>query len=176
MDLNNLEGVSSWINNLTGGAGIEGLGDIGKLTGLLGAKGGGSGLGLGFGRRFPIILILILLVLFGNRGGASNCNYPQQYACYCYKRKHRKHHRRRCCCCGGYGQAGYGCGTSSGQGGFGGSSNIIFIIIILLLIRTRKGDCETSNTDTCDIFNFNADDVRGTEDQDVDFTVANEEE
>lgn len=170
MDLNNLEGVSSWINNLTGGAGIEGLGDIGKLTGLLGSRGGG----LGFGRRFPIILILLLLVLFGNRGGVSNCNYPQQYACCCYKRKHRKHHRRRCCCCDGQGQFGFG--GQFGQGGFGGSSNIIFIIIILLLIRTGRRDCEMPTTDTCDIFNFNADDVRGTEDQDVDFTVANEEE
>ena len=36
VDLNNLEGVSSMINNLMGGSGIEGLGNIGKVVGLLG--------------------------------------------------------------------------------------------------------------------------------------------
>lgn len=175
MDLNNLEGISSLINSMTGGAKIGGLGDMSKLTGLLGTK----GFGLGLGNKFPIILILLLLVLFGNRGSYGNI-YPQQYACCCYKKKHRRHHRR-CCCYGNYsgygnqgiGHGGYGC---SGYGGFGGGSNIIFIIILLLLIKVGKGAYPLADNAKGNIFNFNAADVSDTEDDDYDYKDANEEE
>lgn len=176
MELNNLEGISSWINSLTGGAKAGGLGDIGKLTGLLGTRGLS---GIGLGNKFPIALILLLLVLFGNRGGyGSN---PQQYACCCYKRKHRRHHRRCCCnesygygnqCCGygGYGQGGYG-----GYGGVGGGSNIIFIIILLFLIQLGKRTYPLAESAAGNIFNFNAGDVLDTHD-DYEYKDTDDEE
>lgn len=177
VDLNNLEGISSLINNMTGGAGIGGLGDMGKLTGLLGTRGFGTGLG----KRFPILLILLLLVLFGNRGGYGN-NY-QQYACCCYKKKHRRHHRR--CCCyenhGGYGSqccgtGRYGYSGSGGYGSFGGGSNLIFIIILLLLIQVGKRANPLAETATGNFFNFNAAEATDTSDDNFDYADANEEE
>ena len=172
MDLNNMESVSAWINSLTGGNGIEGLGDISKLTGLLGTK----GLGLGLGNKFPILLILALIVLFGNKGG--NFNSPQ-YACCCCKRRHRRHHRRCGCSCGcnscGNQQSSCGCGWGSGSRGGAGSGNIIFVIIILLLIQFGRRDSLTASTSTGSIFNFGANDVKDTDDNLV-YTETDEEE
>ncbi|KOA18214.1 hypothetical protein CLHOM_30920 [Clostridium homopropionicum DSM 5847] len=167
-----MESVSAWINDLTGGNGIEGLGDISKLTGLLGSK----GLGLGLGNRFPILLILALILLFGNKGG--NFNSPQ-YACCCCKRKHRRHHRRCDCSCGcsscgnQFGSCGYGCGYGNRYGS--GYGNIIFIIIILLIIQFGKKNFIAANTSTGSIFNFSGNDAKDTEDNLV-YTDADEEE
>lgn len=184
MDLNNLENVSSMINSLMGGAGIEGLGDISKIAGALGNKGVG-----GFGGKYIIILFIILIALFGNKGNCRyNTNTSPQYACCCYSRKnHRKdrsRNNRRNCYCNYYGNNNrmrYGSLCSNGNSncntGFGGCGNIIFIVIILLLIRGGRGACETKqSTIIDDIFNFNADDNKVTEDNEVEFVEANEEE
>lgn len=178
MDFNNLESMSSLINNLTGGAGISGLGDLSKLIGLLGNKHSGKDRA---GNGFPIILILLLLFLFGNKGQQGFYNQPQ-YAVCCCRKKHRKHRRRRDCCCDyGYGHyegyGGYGgCGGYGGQGGFRGSGNIIFIILILLLIRAGKngggklGSCEK------DYSSFNSEEMLDTQDDYGKFVEANDEE
>jgi hypothetical protein len=177
VDLNNLEGISSLINSMAGGAKIGGLGDMSKLTGLLGTR----GLGLGLGKKFPILLILLLLVLFGNRGGYGNQH--QQYACCCYKKKHRKHHRRSCCYgnYGNYGNQSCGCGGysyggNSGYGGFGGGSNIIFIIILLFLVQVGKRAYPLADNATGNIFNFNAAGVSDTDDDNYDYKDTDEEE
>lgn len=170
MDFNNMESVSAWINDLTGGNGIEGLGDISKLTGLLGSK----GLGLGLGNKFPILIILALILLFGNKGG--NFNSPQ-YACCCCKRKHRRHHRRCDCSCGcncgcnQFGSSGFGSGCRGGAG----NGNIIFIIIILIAIQFAKKGFLTADASTGSIFNFSGNDAKDTDDNVV-YTDADEEE
>lgn len=177
MDLNNLEGLGSLMHNLTGGAGIGGLGDLSKYASLLGSK----GINRTGSSRFPLLLILLLIILFGNKGSNYGFNSPQ-YMCCCCKKKHHKHRRRRDCCCdygyGGYsgygsygGYGGYGC-----QGGYGGFSNIIFIIIILLLIRSGRGASPLTSNATDNIFNFNATDNLDTQDENSEYMDANEEE
>lgn len=177
VDPNNLESLGSLINNLTGGAGIKGLGDLSKLVGLLGNKEiGGKG-----SNKFPLLLILLLIILFGNKGYSYGYNSPQ-YVCCCCNKKHHKHRRRKDCCCncgyGGYSSCGsYGAyGGCGSYGGYGCFSNIIFIIIILLLIRLSKGASPIMSPATRNIFNLNATDNLDTDDENIECIDANEEE
>ncbi|KEI14649.1 hypothetical protein Z959_09250 [Clostridium novyi B str. ATCC 27606] len=178
VDLNNLEGVGSMINNLMGGSGIEGLGNISKMVGLLGNS---CGRGFpGFGGKYILILFIFLISIFGNRGNCQNTsNYPQ-YSCYCYKKGNHKDHKKNCCCCycepNNY--CGYNtnsCNYGGNRGSFGGYGNIIFIILILLLVRGGRRACDIEEDASNDIFNFDARDVKTTEEE-VEFVDAKEEE
>ncbi|EGO86508.1 hypothetical protein CBCST_17664, partial [Clostridium botulinum C str. Stockholm] len=67
------------------------------------------------------------------------------------------------------------CNYGGNRGSFGGYGNIIFIILILLLVRGGRRACDIEEEASNDIFNFDARDVKTTEEE-VEFVDAKEEE